>query len=238
MDSGATRAERIKDALDVLQADYTKAVVKRRVVCHECGGEPLEVKDTEEESDKVRVCGLCNGDGFVMADEYDFAAIPARLRKFVTGFKSGPRGMLIPDMRSKDKAADALIKMIGSGWTVDFPRDAYGADAPGDDGLSKEALIGMYAQVARESADAITRMNALKEIAKLKGYLTEDDKTTDNTALAITDIQGFFNAILNSKGHNLPPATSVDGSGDYPERDGAFGSADDPTPDDEGLGEG
>lgn len=217
MASGATRAERIKDALDVLRADYTKAVVKRRIPCV-CAGDPIDVEDTEHETDKVRVCAVCQGTGYQELDEYDFAEIPKTLRKFVNGFKSGPRGTLIPDMRSKDKAADALSKMIGAGWTVDFPRDAYGADAPGVDPLSKDAIIAMYAQIVRESADANTRMNALKEIAKLKGFLTEDDQAADNSALAIQDIQGFFNDLLTRKGRSLPTRAD-DGSGSDSEGD-------------------
>lgn len=233
MATGATRAERIADALAVHRADYNKVLVKKRITCPDCAGSSakIQVQDTDEETDKVSVtpCATCENSGAIEVEEYDADRVPASLRKYVQGFKVGPRGKLIPEMRSKDKAATELIKMISAGWSTTFPRDAYGGDAPGGepvDPLSKEGIIGAYARIAQD-ADPSTAMAALREIAKMKGYISPDDGATDNQALGAQDIQGFFNALLQSKGHSLPQQANVEAE-----------SADDPGPNDEGIEEG
>lgn len=259
------RAEVVRDLIEVIGADYTKAIVKERVICPDCGGEGVRVYDVKqgmnkrrvdralstwgsdepdapeeevEETDRVEPCGICKGNGYVEMESYDFKSMSAKTRKHVTGFKAGPRGMLIPEMRNKDKAVNELIKAISAGWVTqaDFKRDAYGNDAVPDaeDITSKEGLIAMYEKIAR-TADPVTAMGALKEISKLKGYLTEDDDAIDSQPLTMGNIQGFFNGLLQSRGHNLPPdhGSGAGGSGNA-----EAGPADGPRPDDQDFGEG
>lgn len=214
----ATRAEVLADLMSVLKADYTKAVSKKRITCPDCNGVGFHV---EGDDDKVGNCATCSNLGNIETDEYDFAHIPSDMRKFVTGFKVGPKGKLLPDMRSKDKAATELIKAISSGWCTTFQRDAYGGDAA--DPLSKDSIIASYAHIAA-SSDPATAMTALREISKLKGYITPDDEAADNSALGTHDLQAFFNGLLTKRGHELPPGVGptdiVSAAGNEPVEDG------------------
>lgn len=195
---GATRAEVLADLIAVIKTDYNQVISKRDITCPDCNGVGFHV---EGEDDKVGNCATCANTGKVTVEHYDPEAVPDDLRPYVTGFKVGPRGTLLPDMRSKDKAAAELIKAISNGWCNTFQRDAYGGDA--SDPLSKDSIIASYAQIAAGS-DPTTAMAALREISKLKGYLTPDDEAADNKALNTSDVQGFFNALLTSRGHQLP----------------------------------
>lgn len=255
------RAEVVRDLIEVIGADYSKAVVKEHVSCPECGGEGVRVYDVKaglrkkqaeralnqwgsdepyapedpEETDRVEQCAVCKGAGYVEMGTFDFANIPARIRKHVTGFKAGPRGMLLPEMRNKDKAAGELIKAMAAGWVTqaDFKRDAYGNDstAEPEDITSKDGLIAAYEKIAR-TADPVTAMGALREISKLKGYLTEDDNAIDSQPLTMSNIQGFFNGILQDRGRALPPDNRPGASGSG---NAEAGQADDSRPDDEGF---
>lgn len=239
---GATRAEVVKDLIDIIKADYTSAVVKRKITCPDCNGVGFHVADTSEESDKIGNCATCDNSGSVETDDYDFEAIPQKMRKYVNGFKVGPKGKLLPDMRSKDKAATELIKAISAGWCTTFKRDAYGADAPADaDPLSKDSIITAYMRIAADG-DHATAMAALREISKLKGYLTDDDKAADAEALGMGDVQMFFNNLLISKGHTLPERSYGNDdesgtSGENAPRSG-HGAAVNSGPEDEDLQEG
>jgi hypothetical protein len=254
------RAEVVRDLLDVISADYVKGVVKEPVPCPECGGEGVRVYDVkaklrkkqvdralstwgdedappqEDETDKVEPCGMCKGEGHILMEAFDFSALPKKSRQYVTGFKTGPRGMLIPEMRNKDKAVAELIKAISAGWVTaaDFKRDQYGNDVNEEDVTTKEGLIAAYTKIAL-TADPATAMNALNQISKLKGFLTEDDDSIDSQPVTMQHIQGFFNGLLQNRGHQLPPAN---GSGDSGAGNGEAGPANGPRSDDEDFGEG
>lgn len=260
------RAEVVRDLIEVIGADYSKAVVKERVICPDCGGEGVRVYDVKqgmnkrrldralnsfgaddlppeepEETDRVEECVICKGSGYVEMESFDFGNIPARIRKHVTGFKAGPRGMLLPEMRNKDKAVGELIKAMAAGWVTqaDFKRDAYGNDSTTEpeDITSKEGLIAAYEKIAR-TADPVTAMGALREISKLKGYLTEDDNAIDSQPLTMGNIQGFFNELLTNRGRALPPNNGSGASGSGDAEAGPADGEGDSRPDDENVGEG
>lgn len=259
------RAEVVRDLLDVIGADYAKGVVKEHISCPECGGEGVRVFDVkaglrkkqaeravstwgdeggyenappkEDVTDHVETCAICNGEGTIVMETFDFNALPKKSRQYVTGFKAGPRGMLLPEMRNKDKAVGELIKAISAGWVTaaDFKRDQYGNDAAAEDITTREGLIEAYRKIA-ETADPATAMNALKEISKLKGFLTEDDDSIDSQPVTMLNIQGFFNGLLQNRGHKLPPANGSGGSGTGNGEVGSAGA--DSDADVESLGEG
>lgn len=224
---GPTRAEVLGDLIQVLRADYGSAITVEHTTCHDCNGEGAVLAETEDDPEKTNVCHTCKGEGRLSDEVVNFASMPPEIRRCITGFKTGPRGRILPEMRSKDKAKAELIKAISNGWSGSFARDAFGADAPpvdtahgqmpeGVDPLSKEGLLHAYARIARD-ADAQTALTALNNIAKLKGYITEDDEAADNTPVSPEQVQKLFDLALQNRGHALPAAADVVADEDVPD---------------------
>jgi hypothetical protein len=192
--AGPTRAEAIRDALMVLHADYTGVLTKQPANCPDCSGAGFVVGEKKEkgggtDSDGVHTCRACEGGGTVYLDSFDAEKVPDALKPLITGFKT-VAGQLVPEMRSKDKNADALIKMIGNGWQAEFPRDAFGADAPAEAKPldSKEALIARYEKIAF-SSDATIAMAAMREISKLRGFVDEEGENIDTKPVTAQELQ-------------------------------------------------
>lgn len=200
--AGPTRAEAVLDLIKVVGADYSRALTRKRSTCLDCNGSGVHVADTKEESDNVVTCARCSGAGYEEMDEFDATLMPDNLRPFITGFKTGGAGRILPEFRAKDKAAAELMKAIGNGWGAEFPRDAYGGDAPAHVAPidSKDAIIAHYERIA-VSSDPNLAMAALKEISKLRGYLTEDDETIDTKAITASDVAGLMNLALKRNPH-------------------------------------
>lgn len=213
--TGPTRAEVLGDLLHVINADYGLALTVEYTICPSCNGEGMVLAYTEEDPEKTTECTTCKGEGRLEDEVVNFSKIPPAIRKCITGFKTGPRGRIIPEMRNKDKAKSELIKAISNGWNANFARDQYGGDAPADavhgrmpegvDPLSKEGLLIAYARIARDG-DPAQAMTALNQIAKLQGYITEDDEAADNTPVSPAQVQELFDLALKNKGHALPAA--------------------------------
>lgn len=197
--AGPTRAEAVLDLIQVIRADYSRALVKKRSTCLDCDGTGVHISDKKGEADDVVTCARCEGMGWEQSDEFDAELMPDELRPHLTGFKTGGAGRILPEFRAKDKAAAELIKAIGNGWGNAFPRDAFGGDAPAPALVEKEAIIAKYEQIAA-SADPTVAMAALREISKLRGYLSEDDETTDRAALTLGDVTNYFGKLLNANG--------------------------------------
>ena len=192
--AGPTRAETMLDALSVLRADYSRVFTKTVRTCPDCSGSGYVVGDKksgdETDSDGLNHCFLCDGHGKYESEEFKAETVPDELRVFITGFKTGPAGTILPDMRSKDKNADAIIKMLGNGWQAEFPRDAFGGDAQSD-GVridSKDAIIAQYERIA-SSADATLAIAALREISKLRGFITEENDEIDVVPMDALEVQ-------------------------------------------------
>lgn len=205
--AGPTRAEAVLDLIKVIGADYSRALTRKRSTCLDCNGTGVHVFDTkgpQGEDDQVVTCARCSGAGFEEMDEFDATLMPDNLRPFITGFKTGGAGRILPEFRAKDKAAAELMKAIGNGWSVEFPRDAYGGDAPAQTPAqaidTKEAIIAHYERIAL-SSDPTLAMAALKEISKLRGYLTEDDETIDTKAITAGDVAELMNMALKRNPH-------------------------------------
>lgn len=198
-----TRAEAVAHLLGVVKADYTSAVKKRKETCQDCGGLGVTFAKSKkgkggdasehdgESGDKVSHCHSCDGMGYVEVDAFDFETLDKALKPFVQGFKIGPKGAILPDLASKDKAADQLLKVIGLGWGDDFQRDKYGSDIrPAKIDLStKEGLISYYEAIITGAGDPNVKMTALKEIAKLRGFITEENDMIDAVPLTAVDLQ-------------------------------------------------
>lgn len=212
--AGPTRAEAVLDLIQVIGADYSRALTRKRSTCLDCNGSGVHVADTkgpQGEDDQVVTCARCSGAGFEEMDEFDATLMPDNLRPFVTGFKTGGAGRILPEFRAKDKAAAELMKAIGNGWGAEFPRDAFGGDAPASAPIdTKDAIIAHYERIAA-SSDPNIAMAALKEISKLRGYLTEDDETIDTKAITAGDVAELMNMALKRNPHaKLAPGTEVE----------------------------
>lgn len=214
--AGPTRAEAMLDALSVVRADYTKVMTKVTRTCPDCAGAGFVVGDKkargkeegDSDSDGVNHCYLCDGQGKYTTEEFDAEAMPDELRVFVTGYKTGPGGTILPEMRNKDKNATEVIKMLGNGWATAFPRDAFGSDAPAE-GVridSKDAIIAQYERIAM-SADATLAMAALREISKLRGFITEENDEIDTVPMDALTLQQQLAEIVGRPGRSgdLPP---------------------------------
>lgn len=200
MPIGPTRVEVIGDLIDVVKADYTRAFIKKRSTCMDCMGAGVHVMDSDEGADSVNTCARCEGAGYEQVDEFDNENVPEDLRPFITGVKAGFKGKLLPEFRNKDKAASELMKAISNGWLADFKRDAYGADAqPEPVDMSREAVLAQYVRIA-STADHATAMSALNAIAKLQGFVAEDDNGVDNQPLTLEDVTAFMNAKIRARG--------------------------------------
>lgn len=192
--AGPTRAEAMMDALNVVHADYSRVLSKVVRTCPDCNGAGYVVGDKkvgdETDSDGLNHCYMCNGMGKYESSEFLPDCVPDELRVYITGFKTGPGGTILPDMRSKDKNADAVIKMLGNGWSSVFPRDAFGGDAPADAARidSKDAIIAHYERIA-QTADATLAMAALREISKLRGFITEENDEIDIVPMDAVEVQ-------------------------------------------------
>lgn len=200
MPIGPTRVEVIGDLIDVVQADYTRLLIKKRSTCMDCMGAGVHVADSDENSDSVVTCARCEGLGYEEADEFDNSMVPEDMRRYITGYKLGFKGRLLPEVRNKDKAAGELMKAISNGWLADFKRDAFGADAaPEPVDLSREAVLAQYVRIAA-SADPNVAMQALNAIAKLQGYVNEEDEGLDNKPLTLEDVTAFMNEKIRKRG--------------------------------------
>lgn len=206
--AGPTRAEAVLDAIGVIQADYNRVLTKKRSTCLDCNGSGVHVADKQDETDSVVTCARCQGAGFEELAEYDPETVPSELKPFITGFKTGGGGRILPDMRSKDKAAAEIIKMIGNGWCSNFPRDAFGGDAPGavePPATDKESIIKAYERIAA-GADPTMAIAALREISKLRGFITEENDEIDTVPMTAVDLQKALASHIAS-GNNAPPST-------------------------------
>lgn len=202
MPIGPTRVEVIGDLIDVVQADYSRAITKKRSTCMDCSGAGIHVMDTDEGGDSTVTCARCNGAGYEEVDEFDNDGVPEELRPFITGYKAGFKGKLLPEFRNKDKAASELMKAISNGWLADFKRNAFGEDAPAEEtvDLSRDAVILQYQRIAM-SSDPATAMQALNAICKLQGYVDEDAEGVDNEPLTMGQLTEFMNRRLKANGH-------------------------------------
>lgn len=134
---GPTRAEVIGEQLDIINADYTRAVVKKKVTCEACNGHgDMYRKETETYSS----CDTCLGFGFIEIEDIDIDTIPENLKRHVKGFKMGRGGKLLPEFKDKDKAIVNLMNILGlNKQTLEITRNSYGQDAT-DEELAAEAV--------------------------------------------------------------------------------------------------
>lgn len=205
--AGPTRAEMVLDQLSVIRADYNRILTKKRSTCLDCNGSGVHVADKQDETDSVVTCARCQGAGFEELAEYDPEFVPEELKPFITGFKTGGGGRILPEVRNKDKAAAEIMKALSNGWSSAFPRDAFGADAPGQveetPTTDKESIIKAYERIAA-AADPATAMGALREISKLRGYITEENDEIDTVPMTAVDLQKALASHIESGKNNAP----------------------------------
>lgn len=139
MAAGPTRAEVLGELIEIVNADYTRAVTLKTVNCPDCDGHGEHVRKVGPEDFDYANCATCQGTGIIEMEDIDAKSIPDDLKPHVTEFKVGRGGKLLPVFKSKDKALVNLINVLGiAKQTLEVTRSSYGEDLT-DEQLAQQA---------------------------------------------------------------------------------------------------
>ncbi|AAN38020.1 gp19 [Burkholderia phage Bcep781] len=121
------KASLVADLVDLINENLADLLKVRNVTCPDCGGDGTvggrivydgghggSLAGSHKEDDgTMMTCGTCAGVGAIERFEIDHDLLKSRrFGRYVEGFDV-KHGVIVPKMRSKDKAFAMLVKLLG-----------------------------------------------------------------------------------------------------------------------------
>lgn len=206
---GATKVEAVEDLISVVNFDPTEGLALVSAMCPDCEGSAGRKGYGDDPDAESFFCATCEGSGKVTLAGWKLENMTQSFRRNIQDIGHDNKGRLKLVFRNKDKAAAELKALLGWDKPGAMTRNAAGMTLTEEQLVEQQALLEvstkqltkerLIADMMELAESPVTspgeRLNILKTVAQLKGYITE----TGDTPPAAPPFASFYDGTYPPK---------------------------------------